>query len=68
VEHPQFVARGMTVEADGVTQYAPPMKLSGWIFAVERSAPSAGEHGEEILREAGFSGGEIHCLQQASII
>ncbi|MBK7676688.1 MAG: CoA transferase [Candidatus Accumulibacter sp.] len=68
LEHPQFVARGMTVEADGVTQYAPPMKLSGWVFAVERSAPSTGEHGEEILREAGFSRGEIQFLQQASII
>lgn len=68
LEHPQFIARGMTVSADGVTQYAPPVKLSGWVFAVERAAPSPGEHGEEILREAGLSDGEILVLRQASVI
>ncbi len=68
LDHPQFVARRMSVRADGVTQYAPPLKLSGWVFAVERAAPSPGEHGAEVLREAGFSAGEILDLQQASII
>ena len=68
LEHPQFIARGMTVSADGVTQYAPPVKLSGWVFAVERAAPSPGEHSEEILREAGLSDGEILALRQASVI
>ena len=65
---PQFVARGMTVQADGVTQFAPPLKLSGWVFAVERAAPSPGEHAAEVLRESGFSTDEIRGLQQASII
>ena len=68
LEHPQFVARGMAVHADGVTQYAPPVKLSGWVFAVERAAPAAGEHGAEILREAGFAEDEIVALSAASII
>ncbi len=68
LDHPHFVARRMSVRADGVTQYAPPLKLSGWVFAVERAAPSPGEHGAEVLREAGFSAGEILDLQQASII
>jgi crotonobetainyl-CoA:carnitine CoA-transferase CaiB-like acyl-CoA transferase len=68
LEHPQFVARGMAVHAHGVWQYAPPLKLSRWIFAVERAAPAPGEHGEEVLREAGFSAGEISALQEASII
>jgi len=68
LEHPQFRARAMAVDADGVTQYAPPVKLSGWAFSVERAAPAPGEHGEEILREAGFSGDEISALRAASIL
>jgi crotonobetainyl-CoA:carnitine CoA-transferase CaiB-like acyl-CoA transferase len=68
LQHPQFVARKMTVDADGVTQYAPPLKLSGWVFAVERNAPAPGEHGEEVLREYGFSESEIRSLQETSTI
>ena len=68
LEHPHFVARRMAVQADGVTQFAPPLKLSGWVFAVERAAPSPGEHGTEVLRESGFSADEIRELQEASII
>ncbi|MBE2257813.1 MAG: CoA transferase [Rhodobacteraceae bacterium] len=68
LEHPQFEARGMTVRADGVSQYAPPVKLSGWLFAVERAAPGCGEHSEEILREGGFSAREINELREAAVI
>ncbi|MBL8423115.1 MAG: CoA transferase [Candidatus Accumulibacter phosphatis] len=68
IEHPQFRARGMSVQADGLTQYAPPVKLSGWVFAVDRAAPSPGEHSEEILRESGFGEDEIAALQAASVI
>ncbi len=68
LEHPHFLARGMAVRADGVTQYAPPVKLSGWVFAVERGAPSPGEHSEEILRQSGFTAREILALQAASVI
>ncbi|HNC51579.1 MAG TPA: CaiB/BaiF CoA-transferase family protein [Accumulibacter sp.] len=68
VEHPQFGARGMTVQADGVAQFAPPLKISGWDFAVERAAPTPGEHGDEVLREAGFSADEIDALRQAAVI
>jgi crotonobetainyl-CoA:carnitine CoA-transferase CaiB-like acyl-CoA transferase len=68
VEHAHFVARGMTVQADGVCQYAPPVKLSGWVFAVERAAPSAGEHSAEILSAAGFSSEEIGSLQEGGVI
>jgi alpha-methylacyl-CoA racemase len=68
LRHPQFVARDMAVQVDGVTQYAPPLKLSGWVFAVERAAPSAGEHSLEVLREAGYSESEIVGLQQQAII
>lgn len=68
VEHAHFVARGMTVQADGVRQYAPPVKLSGWVFAVERAAPSPGEHSAEILRAAGFSSEEIGSLEDDGVI
>jgi len=68
LEHPQFRARGMVVQADGLTQYAPPVKLSGWVFAVDRAAPSPGEHSEEILRESGFGEQEIAALKAASVI
>lgn len=66
--HPQFVARGMAVQADGITQIAPPLKMSGWQFAVERPAPTPGEHAEEILREAGYSALEIAALRKSAIV
>ena len=66
--HPQFVSRGMSVHADGVWQIAPPVKLSGWQFAVERHAPSAGEHSVEILQEAGYGDEEITSLQQCGVV
>lgn len=66
--HPQFVARGMAVQADGVTQCAPPLKMSDWRFVVERAAPTPGEHGDEILREAGYAAAEIADLRKAAIV
>jgi len=68
LDHPQFVARGMALDADGVTQYAPPVKLSGWEFAVARPAPSPGEHSDEILREAGYDAAEIARLRKTAIV
>ena len=38
---------------EGALQFAPPLKLSEFDFAVERAAPDAGEHTDEILREIG---------------
>lgn len=68
LHHPQFVARDMAVRADGVTQYAPPVKMSGWQFAVERCAPSPGEHSEELLREAGYDDAEIARLRKSEVV
>ncbi len=59
----QFAARGMVVKgADGSRSYAPPWKLSGHDFRVEREAPAQGQHTWELLREAGYSPSSIREL------
>lgn len=68
LDNEQLQVRGMIVEADGLPHLAPPYKLSGHIFAIERSAPAPGQHGEEILREAGFSEEHIAALRKQGII
>lgn len=68
LDHPQAQARRMTVEADGMTQYAPPFRISGWDFSVARPAPAAGEHVREILGEAGYTDTEIMALRQAKVV
>lgn len=68
LEHPQFRVRDVTTRADGMTQYAPPFRLSGWQFAVERAAPACGEHTDEILAEAGLVAAEIAALRQSRIV
>jgi alpha-methylacyl-CoA racemase len=68
LDHPQFVARRMGVGTSGARQYAPPVKMSDWQFAVERGAPAPGEHSVEILREAGFDEGQIKHLQEAKVV
>jgi alpha-methylacyl-CoA racemase len=69
----QIVAREMVVraphpQAGDVVQFAPPLKMSDYAFAVERPAPAAGEHSEEILREAGYSTKEIAALKAQRVI
>jgi alpha-methylacyl-CoA racemase len=68
LQHPQLRARGMVVDGDGLRQFAPPFKLSGFDFAVRRPAPSRGEDSAAILREAGYSESEIAALRAAEII
>ena len=58
----------MTYAADGMTQYAPPFRISGWSFAVDRVAPAAGEHNDEILAEAGYTPAAIAALPQSRIV
>ena len=66
---PQFVARKMIVTGDdGLRQFAPPFKLSDHEFAIARAAPAQGEHGVEILREAGFDDAAIETLIRANVV
>ncbi|MBS1189166.1 MAG: L-carnitine dehydratase/bile acid-inducible protein [Rhodocyclaceae bacterium] len=64
----QIQARGLVAEADGLTQFAPPLKFSEFDFAVHRSAPKVGQHSAEILLEAGFDPADIARLQAAGTL
>jgi crotonobetainyl-CoA:carnitine CoA-transferase CaiB-like acyl-CoA transferase len=68
VANEQLRARGMIVEEHGLTQFALPLKLSEFEFEIERTAPEAGEHTDEILREAGYESGEIETLRREGVI
>jgi crotonobetainyl-CoA:carnitine CoA-transferase CaiB-like acyl-CoA transferase len=72
VANEQLRARGMIVDASlttgPVTQFAPPLQMSEFEFAVERQAPRQGQHCEEILREAGYSADEIGQFRGAGVI
>ncbi len=66
--HPQLQARGMIVDADGLTQFAPPFGLSDYDFAIRRPAPAVGADSEAILREAGYVETDIVRLRRQGII
>lgn len=68
LSHPQFRARGMALQADGMTQLAPPFRISGWDFTVERTAPAVGEHTDEVLAAIGYGADEIARLRQSRIV
>ncbi len=68
LDNEQALARGMVVEADGIPQFAPPYKLSGYTFAVDRTAPAPGQDSEAILREAGYSDEAVAKLRAQGII
>ncbi len=68
LENPQLQAREMISREGGALQFAPPLKMSGYEFSVERRAPGAGEHTDEILREAGYSSAQIEALHRAAVV
>jgi len=70
---PQIVAREMVVEVDHPTlghlkTLGSPIKLSATPPEVRRRAPLLGEHTDEVLAEAGLTGGEIASLHQAGVV
>ncbi|MCG2576091.1 CoA transferase [Dechloromonas sp. XY25] len=64
----QLAARGMIMRRDGLTQFAPPLKLSEHEFAIRQPAPRAGEHNAAILRAAGYSEADVVRLQQSGAL
>ena len=65
--HPQAVARGAYVDMDGVPQPAPAPRFSR-TPGEARVAPRRGAQTEEVLRETGFSDGEIAGLRAEGVI
>jgi len=65
---PQYRARGMAVEADGMREYAPPFKIAGLPFEVKCGSPAQGEHSIEGLREAGLDADAIGALVAAGVV
>jgi crotonobetainyl-CoA:carnitine CoA-transferase CaiB-like acyl-CoA transferase len=63
----QLNARCMVLREDGLTQFAPPLKVSGFDFAVRQPAPKAGEHNAEVLKAAGYSEDDIARFAQAGV-
>ncbi len=62
LENEQIVARGMVLQEDGLTQFAPPLKMSEFEFSIRQSAPVAGQHNAAILAAAGYSTDEIEQI------
>lgn len=70
---PQVVAREMVVETAHPTlgllrTLGSPIKMSATPPEVRRRAPQLGEHTDEILRQAGFSDGDVEALRTAKAI
>jgi crotonobetainyl-CoA:carnitine CoA-transferase CaiB-like acyl-CoA transferase len=68
LDNPQLRAREMISHEGGALQFAPPLKMSEYEFSVERHAPQAGEHTDEILREAGYSDTDISGLRATGVV
>ncbi len=66
--HPQLLARGMVVQANGLTQFAPPFGLSDYEFGVPAPAPAVGADSDAILAEHGYTQQEISTLRQNRVI
>lgn len=68
--HPHFRARRMSVAADDAAppQLGCPIKMTGFEPSIPRPAPRAGEHTEEILRQAGLDASAVAALRAAGVV
>ena len=64
----QLTARGMLVDVDDTTQFAPPYHLSEFALGAASPAPAVGQDSRAILEEAGLSATEIAELRTAGVI
>ncbi|MGI9509137.1 MAG: CaiB/BaiF CoA transferase family protein [Geminicoccaceae bacterium] len=60
--------RGMSAELDGYQGFGLPIKFSRTPGRIEHRPPRFGEHGREILLEAGFSEQEIDGLIEVGVV
>jgi crotonobetainyl-CoA:carnitine CoA-transferase CaiB-like acyl-CoA transferase len=60
--------RGMAAEFEGYRGWGLPIKFSRTPGAIRRRPPQFGAHGREVLREFGFSDGEIEELIEAGLV
>ena len=68
IRHPHNLARGTFVEVGGITQPGPAPRFSRTPSAVPAPPAAPGEHTEEILIEAGFTGAEVAGLRAAGAV
>ncbi|WP_202635142.1 CaiB/BaiF CoA transferase family protein [Rugosibacter aromaticivorans] len=68
VNHPQFIARQIIVNETGLTQCAPPFKLSHWPQTERRPAATAGADSAAVLQAVGYSADEIETLRRDGVI
>ncbi len=66
--HPHNVARETFVVGDGAPQPAPAPRFSRTKPEIARPPAARGEHGEEILRERGFTAERIAALKRAGAL
>ncbi len=67
-QHPHNVLRQTFVERDGVVQPAPAPRFSATPVAIQRPAPHAGQHTDEILAELGLGGEQIAKLRDVGAV
>ncbi|MCM5572069.1 CoA transferase [Burkholderiaceae bacterium FT117] len=72
-DHPYAIGRGVIVEQPDpelgtVRTPAPPLRFAGTPATIRTPAPELGEHSAEILREAGYSEGELAAMQAAGAV
>ena len=73
LSHPQTLARGMVVdlvhpEAGATRALGCPIHFSGTPTAITRPAPRLGEHTREVLREHGYTDGDIDAFVAAGVV
>ncbi|MCY4068383.1 MAG: CaiB/BaiF CoA-transferase family protein [Acidimicrobiaceae bacterium] len=67
-EHAHNVARGTFGEVAGQVQPNPAPRFSRTPGSIRRPPPHAGQHTDEILREAGFDSGDIASLRASGAV
>jgi alpha-methylacyl-CoA racemase len=66
--HPHNVERSSFIEVEGIPQPAPAPRFLGTPTRVQRPPARVGEHTDQILKDWGFSAGEIAELHRAGAV